>query len=236
MQIQRTVHPHRYQDGRAPVGGRRFDIAAGERTVIAQYCRAIRLARRTIYMENQYLELPEVVEALQGALQRGVEVVVVVPAQPDLVPGAYALPERRAFFESRAALAQHAKFTLLGLVGQDAAGQRRSVWIHSKLMLIDDEWGTVGSANLHRFSAYGNGELNATFWDAQTAKAFRVELLAEHLALDTAHLDDVTALGLLTRTAQENRAKLDGGQGTWQGIAVALDVSTYALKKVGALQ
>jgi cardiolipin synthase A/B len=180
---------------------REFDIVAGERTIIAQYCRAIRLAQRTIYREHQSLELPEVVEALHGALQRGVEVVLVLPAQPDMSPTASTLPERRAFFETRAALAEYPNFTLVGLVGQDDVGQRHAVWIHSKVMLIDDHWGTVGSANLHRFSAVGNGEVNATFWEPQTARAFRVELFWEHLAADTSEIDDVEALRLLGHLA-----------------------------------
>jgi len=27
-------------------------------------------------------------------------------------------------------------------------------------MLIDDEWATVGSCNLHRFSFFGDGKMN----------------------------------------------------------------------------
>lgn len=235
VQIQRTIHPGRYQHGPAPIGGHAFDIAAGERTIIAQYCRAIRLAQRTIYMEHQYLEVPEVVEALHGALQRGIEVVLVLPADPDLSPSVYRAPERRAFFEARAALAVYPNFTLVGVMGRDEAGQRHGVWIHSKLMLVDDAWGTVGSANLHRFSAFGNGELNATFWCPQTARAFRVELFAEHLEVDTSDLNDVMALRLLCQVAQDNRVKLDQNGAAWQGIVVALDVATYGLEKLSNL-
>ncbi|GGO39079.1 hypothetical protein GCM10008949_46670 [Deinococcus humi] len=208
----------------------------GERTIIAQYCRAIRLARRTIYMEHQYLEVPEVVEALHGALQRGIEVTLVLPVHPDLSPAAYTAPERRAFLEARSALGEYPNFTLVGLAGQDDAGQRHGVWIHSKLMLVDDEWGTVGSANLHRFSAFGNGELNAAFWAPQTTRAFRVELFLEHLAVDTADLDDVEALRLFHHVAQENRLKLEGEQGLWQGIVVALDITRYGIEKLSKLQ
>ena len=229
VQIQRTIHPGRYQHGAAPVGGQPFNIAEGERTIIAQYGQAIRRAQRTIHMENQYVEVPEITEALHGALQRGVEVIVIMPAQPDISAGAYTSPDRKAFFESRAALAHYPNFTLAGLSGLDDAEGRHPVWIHAKLMLIDDVWGTVGSANLHRFSAFGNGELNATFWSPEAARAFRVELLAEHLGLDTSDLDDVTAMQLLRRTALENRVRLESSDLPWTGIVVALDVCGYGV-------
>ncbi|MVN89064.1 hypothetical protein GO986_20190 [Deinococcus sp. HMF7620] len=227
VQIQRTTAPHRYDGGPAPVGGQPLDGAAGERTIFVQYLQAIRQARRSIYLEHQYLEVPELVEALRGALERGVEVAVVLPATPDVPASAYVTPERRALFEARAALGEFPTFSLVGLVGQDDTGQRRTVWIHSKVMLIDDQWGTVGSANLHRFSMFGNGELNATFCDAAVARAFRTELLAEHLSLDTSALDDVEALRLLRQVATDNRARLEQGDSAWQGIAVALKIGQY---------
>jgi cardiolipin synthase A/B len=229
VQIQRTIHPGRYHHGAAPVGGQPSTVADGERTIIAQYGQAIRRAQRTIYMENQYVEVPEITEALHGALQRGVEVVLILPTQPDISATAYESPDRKAFFESRAALASSPNFTLAGLAGVDDAGTRHPVWIHSKVMLIDDAWGTAGSANLHRFSAFGNGELNAAFWSPETARAFRIELLAEHLGMDTSGLDDVAALRLLRRTALENRAKLESGDPAWTGIVVALDVAGYGV-------
>jgi phosphatidylserine/phosphatidylglycerophosphate/cardiolipin synthase-like enzyme len=40
-------------------------------------------------------------------------------------------------------------------------GTRRPVYVHSKLILIDDEWASIGSCNVHHYSMTGNGELNA---------------------------------------------------------------------------
>ena len=58
-QIQRTIHAVRYRDGTATPDGRPFDIASGERSILDQYRAAIDAARRTIYIENQYLDVPE---------------------------------------------------------------------------------------------------------------------------------------------------------------------------------
>ena len=81
VQIQRTIHSGRYRDGRATPEGAPFDIAAGERSNFDQYCAAINSARRSIYIENQHIEVPEIIDCLRQALLRGVEVVAVVPAE-----------------------------------------------------------------------------------------------------------------------------------------------------------
>lgn len=227
IQIQRTTHAGRYRDGQAPVGGRAFDIASGERTNFDQYQLAIGSARRTIYMENQYVEVPEIVEALHAALRRGVEVVLLMPAAPDLSPTAYESPERQAFFEARAALGQYDNFTLCGVCGLGTDGRRQPVYVHAKVMLVDETWATVGSTNLHRFSLFGNGELNAAIFSPESVRAFRVALFAEHLGEDTSGVDDRAALRRFRQLAHENRERYLDGDAAWQGLAFSLDVSTY---------
>ncbi len=223
VQIQRTIHAGRYQNSHAPVGGHPFDIASGEQTNFTQYLAAIQSSQRSIYIENQYLELSEIVEALQSALERGIEIVLLLPITPDINVSL----ERRAFIDARAALAEYENFTLAGIAGLGVDGHRKPVWIHSKLMLIDDTWATIGSANLHRFSMFGNSELNAAMFSPQIVRAFRVALLEEHLALDTSRFDDVAALRLFKQIAFANREKLRVDEHGWQGLAVALDMTSY---------
>jgi cardiolipin synthase A/B len=227
VQIQRTVHVGRYRDGQAPINASPFEIAMGERTNFEQYLSAIQSARRSIYIENQCLEIPEIVAALRDALERGVEVVLVLPAAPDLVPMTDASPERRALYAARAALGGYEHFALCGIAGLGFDGCRKSVWVHSKLMLIDDQWATVGSANLHRWSMFGNSELNAAIDAPDSVRGFRIALLEEHLGWDTSSLDDVAALRLFRDVARANREKLLGGDHDWQGLAVALEISSY---------
>src|SRR5215213_745831 len=190
VQIQRTTYPGRYINGHPPPRGSAFDVASGEKTNLDQYCAAIRSARRTIYLENQYVEVREIVSALHDALTRGVEVVLLLPAVPDISSPAIVTQERQAFLESRARLGSCDNFTLCGIAGLGVDGRRKPVYVHSKLMLVDDAWATVGSCNLHHYSLFGNGELNAAFWDPVAVRAMRVELFQEHLAIDTSEMDD----------------------------------------------
>ena len=226
-QIQRTTHSGRYVNGHRPPGGSEFDVARGERTNLDQYCAAIKWARRTIYMEHQYLEVPEIVAALESALTRGLEVVLVLPAEPEVPSSAPVTQERIAFLESRACLASYDNFTLCGIAGLGVDGRRKPVYVHSKLMIVDDEWATVGSCNLHHHSLFGNGELNAAFEDPEAVRAMRVELFQEHLATDTLEMDDTGALLLFRRIAHENRQRHKRGDPNWQGLAFSLDSSSY---------
>jgi cardiolipin synthase A/B len=227
VQIQRTTHPGRYTNGHPPPSGSVFDVAWGEKTNFDQYCAAIRWACRTIYIENQYVEVPEIVAALDNALTRGVEVVLLLPAVPVIASSAPVTQERIAFLQSRAALASYDNFTLCGIAGLGDDGSRKPVYVHSKLMLIDDEWATVGSCNLHHYSLFGNGELNAAFWDLDAVRAMRVELFQEHLATDTSEMDDIGALLLFRRIARENRQRHERSDPNWQGLVFRLDMATY---------
>jgi hypothetical protein len=60
-----------------------------------------------------------------------------------------------------------------------------------------------------------------------TVRAFRCELLREHLDLDTSGLDDRSALRLFRKIARENRRKFQVGDHAWQGLAFKLDLATY---------
>jgi phosphatidylserine/phosphatidylglycerophosphate/cardiolipin synthase-like enzyme len=226
VQIQRTIHPERYLDGHAAPEGRSFDIATGEQSIFDQYCAAISTARRSIYMENQYVDVPEIVDCLHQALKRGVDVVLLMPAEPDV--GLQISPERRALLKARSELGSYEGFMLAGIAGLGADGRRKPVYVHAKLMLVDDQWATVGSCNLHRFSLFGNGEMNVAFSDPDTVRAFRCELLREHLDQDTLGMDDRSALRLFRKIARENRGKFDADEHAWQGLAFELDLATYA--------
>jgi cardiolipin synthase A/B len=191
--------------------------AAGERSNLRQYCGAIDAARRSIYIEQQYLESSEILECLQGALRRGVEVVAVVPVKPD----------RASTVAARATLGQYENFTLAGIAALGVDGERLAIYVHAKLMLVDDEWATVGSCNLHRYSLFGNSEMNVAFRDPSAVRSMRVALFLEHLAEDTSGMDDRSALRLFRKIALENRARADAGIHAWRGLAFSLDVDSY---------
>jgi cardiolipin synthase len=142
-----------------------------DRSILEQYEHAIDAAKRTIYIENQAIPIPRLAQRLDRALARGVDVLLLVPAVPE--EGVYAArqdPARRPLFEGLEALGRHPNFRLAGL----------SVYVHAKLMIVDEAWATIGSCNLHRYSLGGHSEMNASIWDAAVARDLRQTLHRKH--------------------------------------------------------
>jgi cardiolipin synthase len=231
VQITRTVAAGLYRADAATPGGKAFPIAGGEHGVLEQYLAAIAAARRTVYVEDQAIGSPAVVDALQAAVERGVDVVFLVPgiAHPAFVA---ARREARAafFFEKLARLGSHPRFTLAALAAPRADGGADEIYVHAKIMVVDDDWGTIGSANVADRSFREDTELNASFWHAGTARALRAELFAEHLGAGAAAEDDREALARFRAVAHENRARRGRGE-PQRGLAYALDAASYGLTR-----
>jgi cardiolipin synthase len=225
VQIQRTVRRGQYADGTATPGGDSFAIENGDPSILDQYLKAIDAAQRTIYIEDQALGHQQTVDALRAALERGVEVVFLVPADPNRgMIEARKNPESKPFFDSIAGLSQFDNFTLAGIASEDG----RNIYVHAKIALVDDAWATIGSTNIANRSFYGDTELNASFWHGPTVRALRCELLLEHLGRDTTDLADIEAMRLYRQIASENAA-LRARNASRTAAAYELDPTTYAL-------
>lgn len=218
VQIQRMLDARRYPPHRV------------ERSILEQYQRAIDAARRTIYLQNQAIPVPEVARHLVAAVERGVEIVMLVPAVPEgYVFEARLDPAEASRFWGIEALGRHANFTLAGLADMHD-GRRSATYVHAKMMVVDDVWATVGSCNLHPFSLNGHTEMNASVWDADFACTLRDTLFTMHLGLETASLDDRAALRMFRDIARANRDRLERGEPDWQGRVFALEPETYGFE------
>jgi len=148
---------------------------------------SIAAARRSIYVENQYLSSVSVVQALGERLAdpRGPEVVLVVPRR---CPGwleqqTMGLLRRQRLQELRAA----DPGGRLRVVYPDVPGGEDGVYVHSKVMIVDDLLARVGSANLSNRSMGFDTELDLAVESqgqerlARCVAGLRNRLLAEHL-------------------------------------------------------
>jgi len=156
----------------------------------------------------------------------------VVPAEAEpFVRAARRRGERQALFAQLAALDRYARFRLVGLRGHPADGESYPIYVHDKLMIVDDVWATIGSCNLHAFSLEGSTEMNASFDDPAVVRALRRALMAEHLGDELGGaaqgLDDRAALAFFRAAADANRYRHDTGERTWQGLVYRLDAATY---------
>jgi phosphatidylserine/phosphatidylglycerophosphate/cardiolipin synthase-like enzyme len=227
VQLSRTVMAGLYTDGHAAPEAAGFAIAAGETSALEQYLAAIGAAREAIYVEDQAIGSPAVVDALRQALERGVEVVFLVPgnAHPAFVAARHD-PRAAWFFERLAALRGFENFCLVAIAGSRGEGHYDEIYVHAKIMLVDDAWATIGSTNVAERSFHCDTELNASLWHADTVRALRTELLAEHLGRDTSSLDARQALRLFRQLARNNADQ----RTLWrplEGLAYAIDPRHY---------
>ncbi|HWD49152.1 MAG TPA: phosphatidylserine/phosphatidylglycerophosphate/cardiolipin synthase family protein [Rhizomicrobium sp.] len=224
VQMQRTIRAGHYTDGHATPGGQAFEIANGEHTILDQYLAAIAAARETIYIEDQYIASPDVVVRLRQALERGVDVTFLCPADPEQqVKDARHNPVAKPFYDLIGSLGEFPNFLLAGLASPRTGAP---IYVHDKIMLVDDVWATIGSCNIASQSFYCDSELNAAIWDETVVTNLRDDLFSEHIASDTAGMSARDAMAHYRKIACANASKRENGE-AMTGLAFALDPREY---------
>ncbi|MBN1382598.1 MAG: phosphatidylserine/phosphatidylglycerophosphate/cardiolipin synthase family protein [Deltaproteobacteria bacterium] len=227
VQITRTVRRETYTDTTASVGGDPFPITKGEQSTLEQYCLAIDAAKETIYIEDQAIGALQIIEKMEQALARGVEVVYVLPGNANfLMVAALKDPRSRPFLDKLQGLGRYSNFTMAALAANRGPGKYTEVYVHAKIAIVDGVWATIGSCNIADRSFYSDTELNASFWDKDAARGFMNDLLKEHLVMDVSHMTDREALKFFKETARENTMRRVRGE-PLQGLAFQMDPAHY---------
>ncbi|MGH7621060.1 MAG: phospholipase D-like domain-containing protein, partial [Gemmatimonadaceae bacterium] len=205
------------------------ELADGSMMMLGELLAAIGHARSSIYIEHQYLTSRPIVAALAAALQRepALEIIIVLNQNPDLT--AYRGWQNARLEEHR--LLAHPRVGVFALWAVDEDPVREGVtrisqlFIHSKIIVIDDEWAAVGTSNLDGVSMgdYGDdfasrigrrifrgvrnvevnvvidarGEAELTGEDAEPIVELRERLWEEHLGIPRALLSTLAAGGAL---------------------------------------
>lgn len=191
------------------------------------YCDAINAAENLIYMENQYLSSRAVYDALVERMSQAgrarLQVVIILPRRAHaLVEKVSLIAAQTRMIEALRELAArngHAFGVYCTLPGgvQEKGTQ---TYIHSKLLIVDDRFLTVGSANTTNRSMGLDTELNLS-WEAKGAGEqtlmksighVRESLLAEHTGAGwkrrrrLRHVE--TLVAMLDRIAGKTRSRL----------------------------
>jgi phosphatidylserine/phosphatidylglycerophosphate/cardiolipin synthase-like enzyme len=188
-------------------------LPGGERTVQAAYQKAIRRAQHFIYIEDQYLWPSPVVDDLRAAAARGVHIVLVTSRDFDLpaftgLPAAHRAMREEALMRIASGNPGNAHVHYL-----ERAGTSLQIYVHAKLMIIDDLYVAAGSANLNFRSHTTDSELQFAVFDTELAEGpmggatavvgrsireLRAQIWGEHLNEDPAVVEDpLASLGLL---------------------------------------
>ena len=155
-------------------------VKRGDYSILASYIGALRSAERLVYLENQFLWSPEVVEVLIDKLRDppsdDFRVVVLLPARAN--DGA---DVSRGQIAALIHADDGAERFLACTVYARAGKLRDVVYVHAKIGIVDDTWFTVGSANLNAHSLFNDTEMNIVSLDPGLARDTRLRLWAEHL-------------------------------------------------------
>jgi phosphatidylserine/phosphatidylglycerophosphate/cardiolipin synthase-like enzyme len=160
-----------------------YDFAPyGDFGIVEAYTRALRSARSLIYLESQFLWSPELVEILADKLRHppsdDFRLLVLLPARPN--NGADSTRGQLGVL-AEADRGQR-RFLATTLAGR-SGGLSGPLYVHAKVGIVDDEWLTVGSANLNDHSLFNDTEMNVVSCDPALARDARVRLWSEHLEL-----------------------------------------------------
>ena len=160
------------------------------------YVRAIAEAQRFIYIESQYLTSCAVRDALVARMadpsRPKLDIVVILPHKPEKFKEEMTVGVPQAVLLQTLDQAAHEHGHALGIYNVVAGtlpdGELLHVYIHAKLMIVDDRLFVVGSANLTNRSMTIDSEIVAAY-EAQRGdhelrnaiRRARVRLMLEHV-------------------------------------------------------
>src|SRR5919204_2420992 len=155
----------------------------GDYRILEAYVRALRSAEHLVYLENQFLWSPEVVEVLSEKLRHppseDFRILALLPVHPnngaDVTRG---MAAELATVDGGAG-----RFLACTIYARGESERPEPVYVHAKVGIVDDRWLTLGSANLNERSLFNDSEANVVTDDAELARSTREALWAEHLEL-----------------------------------------------------
>ncbi|MGE5237849.1 MAG: phospholipase D-like domain-containing protein [Chloroflexota bacterium] len=178
------------------------------------YIDALSAAERLIYIENQYVSSGAVHRALTDRLRAKnrpkLQIVLILPRRQHAITEAIALGLAQAkMLKSLGEIASMEGHSIgIYYCLAEPRDKDVAVYIHSKLLVVDDRFMTLGSANTTNRSMGLDTELNVS-WEAYSEKhegltrsirTARISLLREHAGLgDNEGIDVETVSGLVQR-------------------------------------
>jgi phosphatidylserine/phosphatidylglycerophosphate/cardiolipin synthase-like enzyme len=191
-----------------------------------------------VYLENQFLWSPEIAEVLIDKLRHPpspeFRVVLLLPQKPsngaDTTRGQL----------GRLIDADDGNHRLLATTISSHDGETSApVYVHAKLGIVDDEWMTIGSANLNEHSLFNDTEVNVATDDRDLIRATRLRLWSEHLRRPAAEVDGDPAdvVDRLWRPIAEEQATLESrGERRTHRLVLLPGVSRRAERLEGPLR
>ncbi|HEX5094932.1 MAG TPA: phospholipase D-like domain-containing protein, partial [Acidimicrobiia bacterium] len=209
-------------------------LPRGEFSVLESYVRALRSARRLIYLENQFLWSPEIVDILKAKLRAppsdDFRVVVLLPHRAN-----NGQDDTRGMLARLVDADAHDRFLAATIMSR--SGERSGpLYVHAKIGIVDDAWLAIGSANLNEHSLFNDTEVDVVTHDPALARDTRLRLWAEHLERDDVGGDPARLVDeQWIPTAQEQLARSRRGEPLTHHLVELPGVSRRSRRLLGPL-
>lgn len=190
-QLQRTLSEHNSSMLNLIPNNIRDDIAEG-------YEQAISQAKSFIYIENQYVRSPDLAEWIIDRYEDNpaLKVIIVLPVAPEEVKGnkvdqltnhgIYLQHQtltrlKKALGENVGFYSMAAPYRYKGKEKVIKTHNSLQVYVHSKMMIVDDVYCSIGSANTNPRGFLIDTEIATAWFDEKQVKNFRLRLWKELL-------------------------------------------------------
>ena len=160
----------------------------GDFGILESYVRALRGARKFVYLENQFLWSPEIGAILADKIANppsaDFRVLAVLPVRPNT-----GVDDTRGLLGDLLDADADAGRVFATAIFARAGNRADPVYVHAKVGIVDDTWLTIGSANLNEHSLFNDTEMNVVTHDPGLARETRLRLWSEHLELPVNRID-----------------------------------------------
>jgi phosphatidylserine/phosphatidylglycerophosphate/cardiolipin synthase-like enzyme len=209
----------------------------GDFSILESYLRALQAAQRFIYIENQFLWSPEIEAELHNKIANppcpDFRVLLLLPSKPN--SGA---DDTRGVLGDLIEADADAGRVLACTLYARSANLADQIYIHAKVAIVDDNWLTLGSANLNEHSLFNDTEMNIVTRDPDLARETRLRLWAEHLELPAEKIpsDPIEAIDELWKPiSKEQHQRRDAGQPLTHRLVRLPNVSRRSGRALGPL-
>ena len=162
-------------------------VPNGDFSALEAYMRGLRSAEHLIYIENQFLWSHHIVELLAKKLRNppsdDFRMVLMLPSRPTTGQDD-TLGQLAVLVESDVD-----KRLLAGTLWSHSGSRTEQIYIHAKVCIVDDQWLTIGSANLNNHSLFNDSEVNVVTFAPELARSTRLRLWAEHLETSVSNVE-----------------------------------------------
>jgi len=163
----------------------------GSDSVCSWYDTMFSKAKDSIYIEDQFLfQDKAITQILVNRLkdERNLKIITVGPMEPNLPGFVFGIISKESINHINSNLAALRKagknrVRTYSLISQHNTfkNRRKQIYIHSKLVIVDDKWITIGSANTDRDGLEYSTEFDLGIVSSDLSPRLRVKLWREHL-------------------------------------------------------